>query len=356
MDATTRSRARIGVAAGIAGAVVAIVLGFLTFGVQSTAAPRELPLALAVPDGPAGQALVPLAARLAEQGGDAVDWQVTDPAGAAVLLDDAEIYGFLALSPAPDGRGMAITTTTSAAVNPSATAVATQILGRAGGAIAQAVATQTGTAPPPVEARTVHPAAPAATSLPLSATALLWLAALGANVALLLLARRAGRRPATGTALLTAAVVTVAAPAVVYGFAALWGLGIDWTWQAVGFLALVAGAFALVQAAVLRVLGIPGIAVLALVYLTAPAVAGLAPEMLNPAYRILLWSWTPIRFSADALRTLFFSGGTAPALTTGIWVFAGLAVAGLLVLALPRGHRGDDASSATDARTPAAVG
>lgn len=192
--------------------------------------------------------------------------------------------------------------------------------------------------------------------MPISATALLWLAALGANAVLLLTSRRAGTTVATRSALLTAAVVTVAAPAVVYGFAQLWGLGIDWTWSTIGFLALVAGAFALLQAGVLRWLGLRGIALLALLYLTAPAVAGLVPELLHPAYRVLLWSWTPIRFAADGLRTLFFSGGVAPALTTGIWVFTGLAVAGLVALALPRRHRASDAPAAPEVRTPVGVG
>ena len=103
-----------------------------------------------------------------------------------------------------------------------------------------------------------------------------------------------------------------------------------------GFLGLVALSFALLQAAVLRWLRLPGIALLALLYLTAPAVAGLVPELLNPIYRALLWSWTPFRFSAEALRSLLFVGPDAPDLSVAIWVFSGIALTGLLLMVVPK--------------------
>lgn len=358
MSHTPRTGPRLATAAGIVGALAAVVLGLLTFGVQATAAPRGLPLALAVPAGPAGQALAPLTTRLTERAGDAVDWRVTDREEAARLLDDADVYGILAVGPAPDRPapdidGLAVTTTTSGAVNPSATAAATQVLAGAGAAVAQAIAVQPGGAPP-VAVEVVHPSTPAAASLPVGATSLLWLAAMAANV-VLLLATRARAYP-RGTALLTAAVVAVAGPAAAYGFSRLWGLDIAWTWSALGFLALVGAAFALLQAAVLRALGLRGIAVLAVLYLTAPAVAGLAPELMHPAYRVLLWSWTPIRFAADGLRTLLFSGGVAPAAGTATWVFVGLAAAGLLGLALPGRRRDDGRPASANHGAPVGVG
>ncbi len=329
----------IGLATGLVGALAAVVFGFLTFGVQTTAAPRGVPLAIAVPPGPAGQALAPVVEQVAAQGEEALDWRIVDPARAAELLDDAEVYGVLEITQAASG-GLAITTTTSGAVNASGTIAAEQALGRASGAVAQAIAPRTGVAPA-VSVQTVHPSALAARSLPLAATALLWLGGLAANAVLLLMAIRAGRGYPVGAALLGATTVAVAGPAVVVGFAELWGLGIEWNWGAIGFLALVAGSYALLQAGLMRLLGLPGIGLLALLYLSAPAVAGQVPELLHPAYRVLLWSWSPMRFSTDALRSLFFSGGVAPAVPVGLWVFAGLAVAGLAVLLWPpRPRRG----------------
>ncbi|HXV92366.1 MAG TPA: ABC transporter permease [Pseudonocardia sp.] len=351
---TDVTRWRIGLAAGLVGALAAVVLGFLTFGVQSTVAPRGLPLALAVPAGPAGAGLAPVTDRVVAQSGGAVEWRVVDPARAAELLDDAEVYGVLELAPGVDGA-VTITTRTSGAVHPAGTLAAEQVLAGAGGALAEVVAQRTGTSPAAVE-ETVHPATPAARSLPLSATALLWIGALAANAVLLLTARRAGRGYPVPGALTGAATIAVVGPAVVYGFAGLWGLGIGWSWGVWAFLALVAGGFALLQAGLLRLVGLPGIGLLGMLYLSAPAVAGQVPELLHPAYRVLLWSWTPIRFSTEALRSLFFSGGVAPAVTVGAWVFAGLAVAGLAVLLAPSRRRPADTPEPAGTPSPAAVG
>ncbi|GEL20154.1 hypothetical protein [Pseudonocardia asaccharolytica] len=220
-------RWRIGLATGLVGALVAVVLGLLTFGVQTTVAPRGVPLALVIPRGDAGAALAPMAQQIGTQGGDAVEWHVVDAVTATELLDDAEVYGILEI--APTSEGLAITTTTSGAVNPSGTQVAEQMLGRAGGAIAQAITQRTGVAPA-ITATTVHPAPPAARALPLVATALLWIGGLAANAVLLLRFARAGRGLPVGAAMVGAATIAVAGPAVILGFEALWGLGIDWTW------------------------------------------------------------------------------------------------------------------------------
>lgn len=340
-----------GLATALAGALVAIVLGLLTVGVQATAGPRGVPLALAVPDGPARAAVAPIAAQLSGQAGDAVAWQVVDPARAADLLDRAEVYGVLRIEPGAGGA-LTLTTVTSGAVNPSGTAAAEQVLARASGAIGQAVAQRTGTSPT-VAAETVHPAPLGGRVLPLAATTLLWIAGLVANAALAVVALRAGREYPRFAALTAAGAVAVAGPLVVWGFAALWGVDIAWTAGAVGFLVLVAGAFALLQGAVLRLLGLPGIGLLALLYLAAPAVAGQVPELLHPAYRVLLWSWTPLRFSTEGLRSVLLGSGAAPVVTLGVWVFAALAVAGLAVLLWPARRR---AAGPVAAREPVPVG
>ena len=67
-------------------------------------------------------------------------------------------------------------------------------------------------------------------------------------------------------------------------------------------------------------------------YLLAPAVAGTVPEMLNPTYRTLLWSWTPFRFSTEGLRSLLQGVPDAPDVRTGVIVLASMAVVGLVVL------------------------
>ncbi len=78
----------------------------------------------------------------------------------------------------------------------------------------------------------------------------------------------------------------------------------------------------------------------------APAVAGLAPELINPIYRAALWSWTPFRFSTEGLRSLLFIGSNAPDVRTALWVFSGIALAGLALMVAPkaRGRRLRDGS------------
>jgi hypothetical protein len=191
---------------------------------------------------------------------------------------------------------------------------------------------------PGVQVVTIHGTSAAGRTLPLAASALLWVATLVTSVlALVLPPRLGGGRPLGRRLLLVAAASgALLATALVVGLARLWDAGITFGWDAVGFLGLVALSFALLQAAVLRWLRLPGIALLALLYLTAPAVAGLVPELLNPIYRALLWSWTPFRFSAEALRSLLFVGPDAPDVSVAIWVFSGIALAGLLLMVVPK--------------------
>jgi len=85
-------------------------------------------------------------------------------------------------------------------------------------------------------------------------------------------------------------------------------------------------------------------------YLVAPAVAGQVPELLNPAYRALLWSWTPFRFSAEGLRSLLQGTPDAPDVTTGAWVLAVMLVAGLIVVAWPARSARQEAETYTPDR------
>ncbi|MBB5955637.1 hypothetical protein FHS29_002218 [Saccharothrix tamanrassetensis] len=302
-----RPPAVIAVATAVAGALVALVLGLLTFGVQATAHPDRLPLAVAIgPDAP--PPLRAVADKLAGTASQEVGWRVSTPDEARGLLASQDVYGVLELVPG------GATVMLSGAVNPSGTQVAQQVL--------TGVAQGAGL---PAKVVVLNPASTAGRTAPLAASALLWIAGLVAGAAFTVLARRPGAwsRLAGAT---TAAVLGVA---VVAGFFALWDAELPLGWDVLGYLALVGAAFALLQAGLLRLLGLRAMAVLGPLYLMAPAVAGQVPELLDPVYRAVLWSWTPFRFSTEGLRALL-QGGTV----TGaqVWVFAGIAVAGLVLV------------------------
>ncbi|WP_394616291.1 ABC transporter permease [Lentzea sp. JNUCC 0626] len=278
----------------VAGAVVAFLLGLLTFGVQATVHPHDVPLAVVAP--------APIADRVAQADSAEVQLRVVGSAEAAALLRDKEVYGVLEIAP-----GQA-TIRLNPAVNPSGTQVAQQVL--------TGVAQGAGV-PVKVEAPAVSAAERTA---PLAASALLWV---GGMVAGLLFVVLKGRRLRWLSALTAAVLVTGST----VGLLAWWGVTFDAT--ALAFLLAVAVSFALLQAGLFRHLGIRAMGILGLLYLMAPAVAGQVPELLNPAYRAVLWSWTPFRFSTEGLRTLMYDGSIG----TEWWVFGGIALVGVVLLA-----------------------
>ncbi|MGW4522987.1 ABC transporter permease [Amycolatopsis sp. NPDC004378] len=299
--------------AAVAGALVAVVLGFLTFGAQATIAPDGVPVAVAAPPGP----LQGVAHQLAGHGGGQLAWTVTDPAGARQLLEDKKVYGVLEL-------GSPATVVTSGAVNPAGTQVAQQALTAGAAAL--------GGAP---KQEVLHPVSLAGRTAPLAASALAWIGALAGGLALTQLAKRSGRTVGAGARLAQVVGVGVLVTAVVAGFFALWDATLPLNARVLGFVFLAATAFAALQAGLLRLLGLRAMAVLGPLYLVAPAVAGQVPELLNPAYRTLLWSWTPFRFSAEGLRSLLQGVPGAPDVKTGVWVLGGLLAAGLLLALWP---------------------
>lgn len=293
----------------LAGALVAVVLGFLTFGAQATAAPDGVPVAVAGPP--------ELAQRIAAHGGGQLAWTVTTPAEARRLLEDKKVYGVLEL-------GSPATVVTSGAVNPAGTQVAQQALTAGAAAL--------GGAP---KQEVLHPVSVAGRTAPLAASALAWIGALVAGLALTQLAKRTGRTIGAGARFLQVAGAGVLVTAAVAGFFALWDSALPLDPGVLGFVFLAATAFAALQAGLLRLLGLRAMAVLGPLYLVAPAVAGQVPELLNPAYRTLLWSWTPFRFSTEGLRSLLQGVPDAPDVTTGVWVLGALLVAGLVVVLWP---------------------
>jgi hypothetical protein len=309
---------------GLAGAVVAAVLGLLTFGAQATVHPDHLPLALAVPSD-AGQ-LRAVADRVAGQGGDAVSWRVTTPDEARKLLDDKEIYGFLEAVPGSGGAPTA-RIVVSGAVNAQGTQFAQGILAEVARALSQGVGA------PPVE--TVHPASVAGRTAPLAASALLWIAGLVATLGFGMLTTRRGIRAGLGSRSILAVTVSLASVAAMAGFFRLWDDSLPLTADVLGFLLLTAVAFAAIQGALFRLLRIRAAAILGPLYLIAPAVAGQVPELLNPAYRALLWSWTPFRFSTEGLRSLLQGTPSAPDVRLGLIVLGSMAVIGLVIMLWP---------------------
>lgn len=295
--------------AALAGAVVAIVLGLVTVGVQATAGPRGLPVAVAAP--PQLQAA---ADRVATQGGGVVAWRITTPDEARKLLDDKEVYGILEL-------GQPNKVVVSGAINPSGTQLVQQILT---------------TAAAPAQVETVHPASAAGRTAPLAVSILAWLGSLAAGGALLFFVRRSGRDTVTLGARLTRVFASgVLMTAVLAGFLKLWDASLPLGWDVLGFIFLITMSFAAIQGALLRLFGLAAMAVLGPLYLLAPAVAGQVPELLHPAYKDALWSWTPFRFSTEGLRSVLQGTPGAPDVTMALWVLGGLLVIGLVVLVLP---------------------
>jgi hypothetical protein len=329
-----RNPTRVAVLLGLAGAVVATVLGLLTFGAQATVAPDHLPLAVTAPAGGPAQ-LRQTADQIAGHGGEAVEWRVTDTATARKLLSDKEIYGVLELGATQNGPTMKIVL--SGAVNPQGTQVAQQVLTGAAQGLAGALGQ-----PPAITTETIHPVSTAGRTAPLAASALLWIGGFVAGMAFGLLVVRQGMRPGAVSRLTLVATVSVLATGAVVGLLKLWDSSLDIGWDVLGFMLLTAVAFASVQGALLRLIRLRAAAILGPMYLLAPAVAGTVPEMLNPAYRTLLWSWTPFRFSTEGLRSLLQGVPDAPDVRTGVIVLASMAVVGLAVMLWPGGRSSED--------------
>ena len=305
---------------GLAGAVVAAVLGLLTFGAQATVHPDHVPLAVAAPaDGPLRAA----AGQISQQGGELVSWRVSTPAEATKLLEDKEIYGYLDLTSAPATPRIVV----SGTVNPQGAQFAQQILTEV---VHKLAAASPGA--PNVETVMIHPASLAGRTAPLAASALLWISGLVATLGFGLLTTRRGIRAGVGPRSLLALTASVGGVGVMAGFFTLWDNTLPLSWSVLGFLLLTALAFTAIQGALLRLFHLRAAAVLGPLYLIAPAVAGQVPELLNPAYRALLWSWTPFRFSTEGLRSLLMGTPSAPDVRLGVIVLASMAVAGLAVM------------------------
>ena len=327
--------------AAVAGSLLALVLALVTFGVQATVSPHQLPLAVGPADASQSSTLSQITDQVAAQGSDAVAWRkVGSRSEAETLLDQKEIYGALLFSGGPSG--LQATVLLSGAVNPNATQIAQPVLTQVAAGVVNATRARSGAQGPaaPTAVVTVHPTSAAGRILPLAGSAMLWLAALVTNIVALVLGSRLRSGRSLGRIAILGAAVTgaILATCVVVGLGWLWDSSLPFGWEVAGFLVLVGTAFGLLQAGVLRWLGAAGMAVLVPLYLMAPAVAALPPELINSTYRALLWSWTPFRFSTEGIRSLMFVGDGVPDVQIALWVFAGIGFLGLL-LAIGPGPR-----------------
>ncbi|CAM3770552.1 MULTISPECIES: YhgE/Pip domain-containing protein [Paenibacillus] len=95
---------------------------------------------------------------------------------------------------------------------------------------------------------------------------------------------------------------------------------------------LAGSAFFLLQSTLLNWLGLPAMGILVLLMFFSMPLLNMAPEFLPQATQNWLYSWTPLRYAASALRDVMYFDGSASATTnhTVLWAITG----GFLVLLL----------------------
>ena len=88
--------------------------------------------------------------------------------------------------------------------------------------------------------------------------------------------------------------------------------------------------FFLLQSTLLNWMGIPAMGILVLLMFFSMPLLNMAPEFLPQATQDWLYSWTPLRFGASALRDVMYFDGYAPSSSHSavMWFIAG----GFLVL------------------------
>jgi YhgE/Pip-like protein len=149
---------------------------------------------------------------------------------------------------------------------------------------------------------------------PVVLTQLAWF---GAMVTTLLLFMAAGKATQTGSRthrfsiqasqLLSGVVITAASAASILLVAGKWlGLTIPNYWEMGLFLTFVGFAFFLLQTAVVSWLGLKGVPLFVLVFFFGAPVLSLPVELLPSFSQDWLYSWLPLRFSAEGLRDLFY--------------------------------------------------
>jgi hypothetical protein len=309
--------------------VLALQLGFIAsyLGAFHAPEPRRIPLAVAAPDGTAGQ----LAARLDALPGEPVHARaVTDAAEARRLIDDREVYGALVVGPGGEDRLLV-----ASAAGPAVATALTTVLERVEAQQHRRLTVEDVRPPEPRDARG------------LSGFYLVIGWVVGGYLVAAILGIGGGNRPANrhralirlgalaayavasgvGGALVAETVLS----ALTGHFAALSAFG-----------ALLVFAVGAVTMALQVLLGIPGIgvAIVLFVILGNPSAGGAYPAPLLPPFWAAIGPWLPPGAGTDGVRAITYFGGAGVGRDCA--VLAVYALAGAALTLLFAGHRGPD--------------
>ncbi|MBB6731395.1 YhgE/Pip domain-containing protein [Cohnella zeiphila] len=365
---------------GVAGVtVLAIVFGLALMGSIAGAKPKEVPVALAVLDQGAqaggGQELNAgqmIRENLLALKGLPVSWQVvSSEEEARAAIDRQDVYGALIIPAdlsqgllslaSPNPKPAALKILVNEGSNAQAALLVQQVLGQAADTIGAELAgqvlamagQQTGQvpvevakallAPVTVEKESLHAAGAnnAGGNAPTMLIQVTWLGSLFAGVFLFLAGRKAKEAGSGSWAALSGQAIAglLLMPAVsgllVWMASSWYGMemarGDVWL-----YLWLTGTAFFLLQSALLNLIGVPAVGLLALLFFFSMPVLNLAPEFLPDATKDWLYSWTPLRYAAQGLRSLMYFGGEGRLADSRavLWWLAGICFAVLLASGL----------------------
>ncbi|NOV00309.1 YhgE/Pip domain-containing protein [Paenibacillus planticolens] len=357
--------------------VVIMIFGLAMMGSVLSAKPKNVPVALVVldqpvklPDGSAlavGEMVKEKLKGIAEL---PVQWvEVGSEAELATQLDEQKVYGALVLpadlssgiaslqSPAPKPAAVrivlnegtnaqavaAVRTILQQTVNTLGSQLAGQLLGQIG-QHAQQIPVSAASAllhPFQVSEQIVHPAGSnnASGGAPNMLVQILWLACMVSSAVMFLTAQQHGKnkRSLKGTVASQLAVgllLVTAASAFLLWMAHSWyGMEFTHLGQTWLYLWLMAAAFFLVQTTLLNWIGLPSMIVLVLIFFFSMPVIGMPREFMPQVTVDWLYSWTPFRYAAAGLRSIMYFGGEG-SLSQSLYVLAGMAVTGLILIVL----------------------
>lgn len=375
---------------------LAALLALTVFGVAMMgsivgAKPKSLPVALVVLDQPAalpnGETLAvgeKMKGMLEQNTQLPVRWEiVASEAEAREGMDAQKYYGALVL---PENLSSGMLTLQSPAPNPAvihilvnegmnaqASAVVKQMLGKvlkmAGselskqaltmiGAQAELVPVTTAQAlltPFEVQEEIVHPvgANHASGNAPGLLTQILWIGCLIISLSLFQALQRA---TAAGSSQGIAIVLQGASGLLLVGLASGFLVWMASSWYGMELtngggvwlmLWLAGSAFFLLQSTLLNWLGLPAMGILVLLMFFSMPLLNMAPEFLPQATQDWLYSWTPLRFAASALRDVMYFDGSASATAnyTVLWAIAGGFLVLLIASMVKKGRRSDKGKS-----------
>lgn len=375
---------------------LAVLLVLMVFGVAMMgsivgAKPKSLPVALVVLDQPAalpnGETLAvgeKMKGMLASNTQLPIQWEIVDSeAEAREGLDGQKYYGALVLpedlsagilslqSPAP--KPAVVQVLVNEGMSTQASTAVKQILGQAMKMAGSELSKQTldmigsrteelpvATAqalltPFVVQEEIVHPvgANHASGNAPGLLTQILWIGCLIISLSLFQALQRA---TADGSRRGIAILLQGAAGLLLAGLASGFLVWMASSWYGMELangssvwlmLWLAGAAFFLLQSTLLNWLGLPAIGILVLLMFFSMPLLNMAPEFLPQATQDWLYSWTPLRFAASALRdVMYFDGVSASSANAAVlWSIAGGFLVLLLASMLKKGSRSDKRKS-----------